>query len=140
MSSVVSGVNRGLRDNFFRSLAPGYIVKPVRGQAPAQFPVDIRENAAGYVVTAELPGVGRENIDVQVNAGRLTISATMSRPDALAGESQLRCERHYGSRVRNFRLGADVDQSAVAARYADGVLTLQLPKLVKPVPVRLAVE
>ncbi|MBL0419002.1 Hsp20/alpha crystallin family protein [Ramlibacter sp. AW1] len=92
--------------------------------------LDVTENDKAYVVKADIPGVKKEDIDVQVDGNVVSIRAeTRSEKETRGdGDRVLRSERSYGTISRSFSLGQDVDASQVQARYADGVLSLELPK------------
>ena len=92
------------------------------------FPVDIYEKDDALVVKAELPGVGKEDLDVRVEDGVLTLQAERKRGTEVSEESSYRMERVYGSFTRSFTLPTTVDASKVAATYKDGVLEVTVPK------------
>lgn len=94
--------------------------------APA---VDITETENEYHVVADLPGVKKEDLDVSIHDGVLTINAETKYEKEDREEGRLlRQERRYGKFVRSMRLGADVDPEKIKAEYKDGVLDLHLPK------------
>jgi HSP20 family protein len=98
------------------------------GPAGWQPPVDLYETADAYVLTAEIAGVNREDIDIQTGDGRLTLSGVrQDRP--MACEQFHRLERGHGSFQRTFQLPQPIDHSAVTADLKDGVLTVKCPKL-----------
>ena len=103
-------------------------------------PIDIYETAARYVVTAELPGLEREQIELAVQDNRLTIRGV--RPGA-GPESPARhfhqVERGHGSFQRTFEFVEAVDQDGITADLRDGVLTVTLPKL-ETAPRRIQVQ
>jgi HSP20 family protein len=92
--------------------------------------IDVTENDKTYTVKADIPGVKKDDIDVQVDGDMVSIKAQTRSEKEERGEGNrvLRSERYYGTVSRSFSLGQDVDASGVQARYADGVLTLELPK------------
>ena len=91
--------------------------------------LDVTEKDGAYQVQAELPGVRKEDIQVRVDGNMVQIDAECrSDREQKEGERVLRKERYYGSVSRAFTLASDIDDSKVEAKYADGVLTLQLPK------------
>jgi len=93
-------------------------------------PMDVYETPARYVVTAELPGLSREQIELAVQDNRLTIRGL--RP-AAGPDSPTRhyhqIERGHGSFLRTSEFADAVDQDGIAADLRDGVLTVTLPKL-----------
>jgi HSP20 family protein len=91
--------------------------------------VDIyRVGDTEIVLEAELPGLRREDIDVSVEDGTLTIRGQRRREDGIADDAYHRVERHYGAFSRSFTLPAAVDPGAVRADYRDGVLRVRLPR------------
>lgn len=103
--------------------------------------VDIYETENKEVVLkAELPGLQREDIDVTVEGGTLTIRGQRRREEAVAEDAYRRVERHYGTFARSFTLPTGVDAGAVRADYRDGVLTVRLPPRADASHVQVAVS
>jgi HSP20 family protein len=104
--------------------------------------IDVTENDKGYTVKADIPGVKKEDINVRVEGNMVQIDAETKSEKETKGEGDkvLRSERHYGTISRSFSLSQDVDSSKVAAKYADGVLTLQLPKAARSDSHRIAIQ
>lgn len=129
MSSLIT---RGsLFDDFFRDVAPGFYVKPLHGDPlpnPGQIKIDVKENGNNYTVSAEIPGVRKEDIHVTIEGGMVMVRADVKQEDAHQDDKQLRNERYYGSVSRGIQLPQDVDQAQAKAKYDNGVLTLTLPK------------
>lgn len=93
------------------------------------YPVlDIAENEDAVTVTAEVPGMKAEDIDVTLERGVLTIKGEKKFEDERKGENFHRIERSYGSFQRVVQLPTEVDDEKVTANYKDGVLTLSMPK------------
>lgn len=118
-------------DDTFDDLFRGFFMRPVRfdGQQEVQLKLDVSEDDKAYTVHAEIPGVKKEDINVSIEGNQLAISAEVkNEKEVKEGEKVLRSERYYGSVSRTFSLADDVDDSKAEAKYADGVLTLQLPK------------
>ena len=120
----------GLFDDLFRDVAPGFFVKPLHGDPlPAQIKVDVRETPQAYTLHAEMPGVVKEDIHVQVDGNVVTLRAEVKQHDTQTeGEKVLRSERYYGSVARSFQLPQDIDNATSKAKYDNGVLVLTLPK------------
>ncbi|WP_434629770.1 Hsp20/alpha crystallin family protein [Chromobacterium sp. CV08] len=119
-----------LFDEFFRDFTPGFFVKPLHGDAlPAQIKMDVKETGEAYQVEAELPGVGKEDIHVEIDGALVTIKAEVRQFDQRGeDERPLRSERYYGLVSRSFQLPQDIDRETASARYENGVLNLTLPK------------
>jgi HSP20 family protein len=90
--------------------------------------VDIRETADAIVVNAELPGIDKKDVKVDVKDGVLTISGERKYEKDVKEENVHRIERSYGSYSRSFSLPTHVDVNKVQARLEDGVLEVRLPK------------
>lgn len=129
MSSLIT---RGsLFDDFFRDVAPGFYVKPLHGDplpSPGQIKIDVKENGNNYTVSAEIPGVRKEDIHVTIEGGMVMVRAEIKQEDAHKDDKSLRNERYFGSVLRGIQLPQDVDQAQAKAKYDNGVLTLTLPK------------
>jgi HSP20 family protein len=97
--------------------------------APAGWipPIDVHETADDYIITAELPGLGRDDIHIQVRDGRVHISGERRERDVPC-EQYHRVERGHGSFSRTFELPLPVDGDRVTADLHDGVLTVICPK------------
>jgi HSP20 family protein len=94
--------------------------------------VDVEEADDAYVVTADLPGFDRDDIDVELAGDRLTLSATHTEAESEEGDEDegryLRRERRQQSVSRSVRLPDPVDEDGAEADYHNGVLTVTLPK------------
>jgi HSP20 family protein len=135
----------GLFGDDFDNLFQGFFrpLSTMRGDAGGTFSpaLDITEDEKVYNIRAELPGVKREDIDITVHDGVLTISAETRAEDTQKdGERIIRQERRYGRYVRSLRLGALADNAAVSANYKDGVLSVVVPKTAATQPKRVKVE
>jgi HSP20 family protein len=108
---------------------------------PLQIKVDVEENDKAYTVKAEIPGVRKEDINVQIEGNQVSIGAEVKQEkDVKENGKLIRSERYYGSLYRSFSLGQDVDQAAANAKYADGILQLTLPKKASAVNKKLTVQ
>ncbi|HSV80175.1 MAG TPA: Hsp20/alpha crystallin family protein [Ramlibacter sp.] len=104
--------------------------------------IDVSEDANCYKVKADIPGVKKEDINIQVEGNLVRIEAETRSEQETKGEGEkvLRSERYYGSIARSFSLGQDVDATKVQAKYADGVLSLELPKKAPVDTRRIAIQ
>ena len=94
--------------------------------------VDIREADGHYEITAELPGVAKEDIHIHVKDGILTLEAeTTQENKEEKGGRLIRQERRYGKFMRSFNLGNDVEEGDIKASFKDGVVKLLAPKVVE---------
>ena len=94
------------------------------------FKVDLKETPDNYLVEADLPGVKKENINIEFDNGNLTISAKRDETLEDKKENYVRRERHYGEFRRNLYI-ENVDENRIDASFNDGVLKIVLPKLNK---------
>ena len=126
-------------DRFFDERWP----VPAESTAGAFFSprVDIRDVDDHYEITAELPGVSKDDIQVHVKDGILTLEAETRHEEKEEKEGKvIRQERRYGKFLRSFNLGSDVEESDIKASFKDGVLTLQAPKLAEKEVERRRIE
>jgi HSP20 family protein len=93
------------------------------GWAPA---VDLCETATAFIITAELPGLSREQIRISVHDGKLTVHGR--RDTRIACEHYHQVERGHGEFSRTFSLPPTVDASRIAADLDAGILTISVPK------------
>lgn len=118
-------------DNLESALRRFFPATLLEGDAPQlRMRIDVTEDANAYKVKADIPGVKKEDISVRVEGNMVQIDAeTRSEKETRGdGEKVLRSERSYGTISRSFSLGQEVDAGRVQAKYADGVLSLELPK------------
>lgn len=96
------------------------------------FKVDVKDHGTSYELTAELPGFRKEDISLDYENGYLTIAAQSDeqKEEKADGENYLHRERYFGSVSRSFYID-DVDSTKTSAEFKDGVLKVELPKLVK---------
>lgn len=92
--------------------------------------VDVTENDQAYEVKADIPGVKKDDINVRIdgNVVQIDAEARSEKETKGNGDKVIRSERYQGTVSRTFSLACDIDEGKVDARYADGVLTLKLPK------------
>ena len=89
---------------------------------------DVKETPDGYVFTADLPGIRREDLEIQLAGNRLSISGKREQESTEAPGAFYAQERSYGSFSRTFSLPEEVQSGKVAAELRDGVLHLMVPK------------
>jgi HSP20 family protein len=102
-------------------------------------PVDIYETDNAVVMKAELPGISKNDISIELKDNTLVIRGERKREDEVKEGGYHRMERVYGAFQRSFLLPTTVDQEKVKANYKDGVLELYLPKVLAAQPKRIAV-
>ena len=94
------------------------------------FPMDVEDKGDGYEIKAYLTGVSKDDIDVELNEGRLSISVNVEEKDEDKGKNYLQKEFTAYSATRGFYL-KDASSEGLSARFADGVLTVTVPKIVE---------
>ena len=103
--------------------------------------IDVTERDANYEVRAELPGAKREDINVEIEGGRISISAkTNAQSEQKEGDKLLYSERTSESFARTFELPQAVEATACVAKFENGVLTLTLPKKDAPTTRRVEIQ
>lgn len=109
---------------------------PVRvegGRTPVMIKMDVTEIADGYMIHAEMPGVKKEDINVEIEGNQVTITAESKREwERKEGDKVLRSERYFGNVYRSFTLPAELNEALSEAKYDKGVLEL---KLIRKMPV-----
>jgi HSP20 family protein len=91
--------------------------------------VDVSETGEEIVVRAELPGLGKDDIELNIQDNVLTLKGEKKQEKKEENENYHRVERSYGSFSRSFTLPAGVDPESVQATFKDGVLVIALPKV-----------
>jgi HSP20 family protein len=91
--------------------------------------IDVKEDDKAFIVKADIPGVKKEDIQVDIDEDRVSLRAEVKKEkEEKKDEKVVYSERAYGMVSRSFTLPADVDAKAAKAEYKDGVLNLTLPK------------
>lgn len=143
MSTPLSVFEPRFNDSFESALRRFFAPSPFETGAPdLQMRLDITEKGNAYVVKADVPGVRKEDINVRIDGNIVQIDAELKQEKETKGEGGkvLRSERYYGNVSRSFSLAEDVDEAKAQARYADGVLTLELPKKASTESKKLTVQ
>jgi len=109
-------------------------------QAPWMPAMDVYETDDQIVVTVELPGVHAEDVEVSVEDSTLTVGGAREFSSEVEQERYRRIERRYGAFSRAVTLPPKVDTSKVDARFSDGVLTIEIPKVEKAEPTKITVK
>lgn len=135
MVSLRSAMDRLFEDSFvsplsWRTLAGGDGITP---------PIDVHETADELVVTASLPGMKAEDVDITMTGQSLTLRGELKENNEVKREQYLYRERRFGSWSRSLQLPTRVQGEKAEATFADGVLTLRIPKAeeVKPRQIRI---
>ncbi|TCS72181.1 heat shock protein Hsp20 [Sulfuritortus calidifontis] len=132
-------------DDLFDDLMRGFFVRPMHYpsevQALGHVKIDVKEDDKSYTVHADLPGVKKEDIHVNIEGNTVAINAEVKREsEQKEGEKVLHSERYYGKVYRSFTLGHDIDEAAAKAKFENGVLDLTLPKKTTGAAKRLTID
>jgi len=104
--------------------------------------VDVYEDADVIVIKTDLPGVGQDEIDIEMNNDMLTIRGERKFDDEARRDKYVRVERQYGAFQRTFTIGIPVEPDKIKAVFKNGILELTLPKaeITKPRKVQVAAD
>lgn len=94
------------------------------------FKVDVRDCENEYMIEAELPGIKKEEISLDLNEGKLTVSVKREESIEKSEKNYIHKERRYGSMQRSIYL-ADADSEGITARLEEGLLKINVPKVAK---------
>jgi HSP20 family protein len=112
-----------------------------QGNLPAFQPqVDVREKGDCYLLAFDLPGMSKDQIKIDFQDGRLTVSGERSFENKTEDDKFHRVERSYGRFERTFQLPNEVDGDKIQARFEDGVLEVLVPKTEVKRPKSIAIE
>jgi HSP20 family protein len=103
-------------------------------------PVDIYETDDALILKAELPGVSKDDVSIEIHQNTLVLRGQRKHEAEVKEDHYHRVERAYGTFQRSFMLPTLVDQEHVQATYQDGVLELRLPKSEAAKPKRIAIS
>ncbi len=110
-------------------------------KAPQDYPaINIWEKDRNAIVTAELPGIDPDKLDISVTGDVLTIAATLADTPLTEGEVYLRQERATGSFKRSIQLPYQINAQAVEAKYEKGVLVITLPRAEEDQPKKIKIK
>ena len=103
-------------------------------------PVDILESKDSYLVRAELPGMKKEDFNLEVKDGTLTVSGERKSEEPGSGVEYRRVERVTGKFVRSFSLPQTVKHDGIQATYRDGILEIRVPKAEEAKPRQIPIN
>ena len=115
----------GFRDNFFGGKNPLY-----GKHAKNIMKTDVRETDKGYELDVDLPGFKKDEVQVQLKDGYLTISAAkgLDKDEEDKKGNYIRRERYAGNMSRSFYVGKDITEKDIHGKYENGILMLDIPK------------
>jgi HSP20 family protein len=134
--SLFDHFNNDMKD-YFTNTRRKVAATQERDLAPA---VDIREEESRYLLSADIPGVEREKIEITLEEGVLTLKGERRGESATNGQNYRRRERRQGAFIRQFSLPETVDTQNISATVKDGVLDIVIPKQAKPQPTRITIN
>ncbi len=143
MNLIQYGPNRWFESAFNRMFSD--VLGSPTWEAAAPQPVfnprvDVREEKDAVVLSAEIPGVEKDNLNVEINDGVITLSGT-KQVDAEADEQGVyRAERSFGEFKRSFVLPDTIDAERIDAQYRHGVLKVTLPKKPEAAPKQIEIR
>ena len=132
MASMIpySNYERALRRQFPFDMFEDFLASPLSAvNSNDAFKMDVEDTGDAYVVTAYLAGVGRDEIDVELNEGRLSISVEKTETEEEQGKNYLHKETHAWSASRGVYL-KDAATEGLSAKLDNGVLSINVPKQV----------
>lgn len=128
-------------DSFFESaLEPWFRESEGFGDERFVPAVDIRETDDKYLIEAELPGIKKEDVHIEVKDGVLTIRGERKHEEEKKEGNYTRIERAYGQFQRTFTLPVNVEEEKIDAAFKDGILTVELPKGEKAKPKQIEIK
>jgi len=127
-------------ESAMRDLMPSMLEPMLQTTRASSIAMDVQEIDNAYLVSAELPGVKKDDIDISISGNQVTIKAE-AKQEKVAGDAKEWCkERWYGKFNRTIQLPIEIEEKNADAKYVDGVLHLTLPKKASSVGKKLAVH
>jgi HSP20 family protein len=120
----------------FESLDPFQSARPIR-QFP---PINVYLEEEGYLLSAQLPGLTADEVELTVTSETLSLRGERKRPEDVKDDSYRRQERVMGRWARTVTLPDRIDEGRVSAHFANGVLTVRLPRAETARPRHIAVS
>lgn len=129
--NYLPNLSKNFFSNWIHNNPFAYLANPLHGDfLQPDFSVDIKEKADAFVVNAELPGVKKENVEVNIDEHQVSISANIDQYDQASNDEKIiQSERYFGSVSRTFYLPTAVDKATSVAQFKNGVLELTLKKI-----------
>jgi len=138
MVSLRSAMDRLFEDSFVSPLSWRTLASGGNGESIAP-PIDVHQTPDEIVVTASLPGIRPEDVDITMTGQTLTVRGELKADETINRDQYLYRERRYGSFSRSLQLPVRVEGDRAEATFEHGVLTLRIPKSeeVKPRQIRI---
>jgi HSP20 family protein len=132
--SPIAQMDRLFDEVFRRPFLSTFMTQRERGFEETYFPVDIYEDKESVIVKAELPGIRKEDLDIQLTPDSITISGQKSSEERVEQKDYFRLERSYGSFTRRFQLPIETLTDRARANFKDGILEVRIPKSLADTP------
>jgi HSP20 family protein len=127
-------------ESVMRDFMPSMLEPIMRGTSAPSIAMDVQEIDNAYLVSAELPGVKKEDIDISISGNQVTINAEV-KEEKVSGDTKEWCrERSYGKYSRTVQLPVEIEEKNADAKFTDGVLQLTLPKKASSMAKKLAIH
>ena len=136
VETLQNRINRMFEDSFGRTRDPQNTMDLCAWRPP----VDIYETDNGMVIAAELPGVGRENMSVELKDNILTLKGERPANPNIKGRRYYRQERCYGTFQRSFTLQQVIQPNLIKATFKDGMLEIEIPRPEDDQPKQITVK
>ena len=130
-------------EDLLADFGKGFWIRPLAlpAEADIKMKIDVKEDDKAFTVHAEIPGVKKEDIHVEVDNDRVSLRAELKQEkEEKKGEKVVYSERSYGMASWSSSVPVDVDANAVNAEYKDGILNLTLPKKANGAAKRIAIS
>ena len=101
---------------------------------------DLSETEDAYLINLDLPGLNKDEVEISVHDGTLSISGERRQEETEEGRKYVRVERSYGRFYRSFTLPQTIDTESIEATFADGVLNIRVPKAEELKPRRISIN
>lgn len=127
-------------ESMVRDLMPTGLRSMMRTWEEPAIPIEVQELDNAYLLSAEVPGVKKEDIDISISGNQVTISAE-TKHEKMASDAKEWCnERLFGKFSRTIQLPLEIEDTGADASYVDGVLHLTLPKKASSMAKRLEIH
>jgi HSP20 family protein len=129
-------------DRYLRGMGPSWLprVRWPEEFEGAYFDADIYEEGKNIVLKAELPGISKDELDIDITEDVITVSGEKKKEEKIEKKDYFRLERNYGSFSRSFRLPTGIKADAAKATFKDGVLKIVAPRKESGKKVKISIE
>ncbi len=141
MHSMFEDMER-MFDRYFRGLGPSWLPRvrfPEEIEVP-RFDADIYDDGKNIILKAELPGIPKENVDIDISEDTITVAGEKEKEEKVEKKDYYRLERSHGSFTRTFSLPAHIRPDEAKATYKNGILEVKAPKKEGAKKIKVKVE